>query len=70
MGYWGFSGGSHLRDLFYKEAREKNYKFLTSFGLRDVIRERVSKESAEFVTLFDPEHWDYYRVNLLKKFKN
>ncbi len=70
MGYWGFSGGSHLRDLFYKEARERNYKFLTSFGLRDVIRERVSKESAEFVRLFDPEHWDYYRVNLLKKFKN
>ena len=69
MGYWGFSGGSHLRDLFYKEARERNYKFLTSFGLRDVIRERVSKESAEFVRLFDPEHWDYYRVNLLKKFK-
>jgi hypothetical protein len=70
MGYWGFSGGSQLRELFYKEAREKNYKFLTSFGLRDVIRERVSKESAEFVRLFDPEHWDYYRVNLLKKFKN
>lgn len=70
MGYWGFRGGSHLRDLFYKEARERNYKFLTSFGLRDVIRERVSKESAEFVRLFDPEHWDYYRVNLLKKFKN
>jgi len=70
MGYWGFSGGSHLRELFYKEARERNYKFLTSFGLRDVIRERVSKESAEFVRLFDPEHWDYYRVNLLKKFKN
>lgn len=70
MGYWGFGGGSQLRDLFYKEARERNYKLLTSFGLRDVIRERVSKESAEFVTLFDPEHWDYYRVNLLKKFKN
>ena len=70
MGYWGFSGGSQLRELFYKEARERNYKFLTSFGLRDVIRERVSKESAEFVRLFDPEHWDYYRVNLEKKFKN
>jgi hypothetical protein len=70
MGYWGFNGGSQLRELFYKTARERNYKFLTSFGLRDVIRERVSKESAEFVRLFDPEHWDYYRVNLLKKFKN
>jgi hypothetical protein len=70
MGYWGFNGGSQLRELFYKVARERNYKFLTSFGLRDVIRERVSKESAEFVRLFDPEHWDYYRVNLLKKFKN
>ena len=70
MGYWGFNGGSQLRELFYKEARERNYKFLTSFGLRDVIRDRVSKESAEFVRLFDPEHWDYYRVNLLKNFKN
>jgi hypothetical protein len=22
----------------------------------------VNKEKAEFVTLFDPERWDYYRV--------
>lgn len=64
MGYWGLGGGSELRNLFYEKARIKGYRYLSSFGLRDVIRERVSKENAEFVTLFDPEHWDYYRIKL------
>jgi len=64
MGYWGLGGGSELRNLFYEKARFNGYKYLTSFGLRDVIRERVNKENAEFVTLFDPEHWDYYRIAL------
>ena len=64
MGFWGLGGGSKLRNLFYDQARTKGYEYLTSFGLRDVIRERISSENAEFVTLFDPEHWDYYRVKL------
>ena len=62
MGYWGLGGGTKLRELFYTQAKSKNYKYLTSFSLRDVIRNRISKENAEFVELFDPEHWDYYRV--------
>jgi len=64
MGYWGLGGGSELRKMFYEKAKSNGYKYLTSFGLRDVIRERVSKENAEFVTMFDPEHWDYYRIKL------
>ena len=66
MGYWGLGGSLKLRDQFYLQAKENGYQFLTSYGLRDVIRERISKEDAEFVTLFDPEHWDYYRINLQK----
>ncbi|MGD8708293.1 MAG: hypothetical protein PVI88_06380 [Nitrosopumilaceae archaeon] len=64
MGYWGLGRGSELRKLFYDKDKSSGYKYLTSFGLRDVIRERVSKENAEFVMLFDPEHWDYYRIKL------
>ncbi|MDH3657496.1 MAG: GNAT family N-acetyltransferase [Nitrosopumilus sp.] len=64
MGYWGLGAGTKLRDHFYLQAKENDYQFLTSYGLRDVIRDRISKEDAEFVIMFDPEHWDYYRVNL------
>jgi len=62
MGYWGLKGGSEMRHLFIMQAHSMKYKFLTSFALRDVIRARVDKEQAEFVTLFDPERWDYYRI--------
>ena len=65
MGYWGLRGGSEMRHLFTMQAHAKGYKYLTSFALRDVIRRRVeSNENAEFVTLFDPERWDYYRIKL------
>jgi hypothetical protein len=37
---------------------------MTSFALRDVISGRIDKEQAEFVTLFDPERWDYYRIKI------
>ena len=37
---------------------------LYDLALRDVIRARIDKEQAEFVTLFDPERWDYYRIKL------
>jgi len=64
MGYWGLKGGSEMRHMFIMQAHSKKFKFLTSFALRDVIRARVDKENAEFVTLFDPERWDYYRILL------
>ena len=63
-GYWGLHGGSDMRYLFIHEARKK-FKFLTSFALRNVIKNRIIKNSnIEFVTKFNPEHWDYYRIKL------
>jgi hypothetical protein len=65
MGYWGLQGGSEMRHLFTMQAHSMNYKYLTSFALRDVIQRRIeSNETAEFVTKFDPERWDYYRIEL------
>ena len=64
MGYWGLKGGSEMRHLFIMQAHSMKYKYLTSFALRDVIRTRITKEQAEFVTLFDPERWDYYRIKI------
>lgn len=64
MGYWGLKGGSEMRHMFIMQAHAKKYKFMTSFALRDVIKSRVDKENAEFVTRFDPERWDYYRVKI------
>ena len=65
MGYWGLRGGSEMRHLFTMQAHSMNYKYLTSFALRDVIQKRVdAQEKAEFVTKFDPERWDYYRIEL------
>jgi hypothetical protein len=64
MGYWGLKGGSEMRHLFIMQAHAKKYKYLTSFALREVIKARVGKENAEFVTKFDPERWDYYRVEI------
>ncbi len=64
MGYWGLKGGSEMRHMFIMQAHAKKYKYLTSFALRDVIKSRVDREDAEFVTKFDPERWDYYRVKI------
>jgi hypothetical protein len=64
MGYWGLKGGSEMRHMFIMQANSMKFKFLTSFALRDVIRARIDKEEAEFVTLFDPERWDYYRIKI------
>jgi hypothetical protein len=64
MGYWGLRGGSEMRHLFIMQAHSMKYKYLTSFALRDVIKARIDKEQAEFVTQFDPERWDYYRINI------
>lgn len=65
MGYWGLHGGSEMRHLFTMQSHSMNYKYLTSFALRDVIQKRIEKhEKAEFVVKFDPERWDYYRIEL------
>ncbi|MBT8252011.1 MAG: HD domain-containing protein [Nitrosopumilus sp.] len=64
MGYWGLKGGSEMRHMFIMQASSMKFKYLTSFALRDVIRSRIDKEQAEFVTLFDPERWDYYRIKV------
>ena len=65
MGYWGHHGGSELRHLFAMQSHSKKYKFLTSFALRDVIKKRTqTHEQAKFVKQFDPERWDYYRIEL------
>jgi len=64
MGYWGLRGGSEMRHMFIMQAHSMKYKYMTSFALRDVIKARIDKENAEFVQLFDPERWDYYRVKI------
>ena len=64
MGYWGLKGGSEMRHLFIMQAYSMKYKYLTSFGLRDVIKARIASEQAEFVNMFDPERWDYYRIKI------
>jgi len=64
MGYWGLKGGSEMRHMFIMQAYSMKYKYLTSFALRDVIKARIDKEQAEFVTQFDPERWDYYRIKI------
>ena len=63
-GYWGFRGTA-MRNMFILQASSKEYTFLTSFGLRsDIEKKEVGYETAEFVTKFDPERWDYYRITL------
>ena len=63
-GYWGLRGGSEMRHLFIMQAHSKNYKYLTSFALREVITARMKRENVEFVKHCDPERWDYYRVRV------
>jgi len=64
IGYWGLKGGSEMRHMFIMQSYSMKYKYLTSFALRDVINARIDKEQAEFVTQFDPERWDYYRIKI------
>ncbi len=65
MGYWGLGGGTRLRKVFSLLANTQRYRYLTSFALRDLIQKNMGSENVEFVTMIDPEHWDYYRVDLL-----
>jgi hypothetical protein len=65
MGYWGLGGSTRLRKVFSLLANSKRYRYLTSFDLRDQIQKKMGSENVEFVAMLDPEHWDYYRVDLL-----
>jgi len=65
LGYWGLGGGTRLRKVFSLLANTQRYRYLTSFALRDLIQKNMGSENVEFVTMLDPEHWDYYRVDLL-----
>ena len=65
LGYWGLGGGTRLRKTFSLLANSQRYRYLTSFALRDLIQKKMGSENVEFVTMLDPEHWDYYRVDLL-----
>ena len=65
MGYWGLGAGHTLRQSFLMQALTMNFNFLTSFAFRDVIEKRTKgMEKAKFVFKFNPEKWDYYRVQL------
>ena len=65
MGYWGLGAGHQLRQSFLMQSHTMNFSFLTSFAFRDVIEKRTqSMEKAEFIFKFDPERWDYYRIEL------
>ena len=65
MGYWGLGSGHELRQSFLMQSHTMNFNFLTSFAFRDVIEKRTqSMEKAKFVFKFDPERWDYYRIEL------
>jgi len=62
-GYWGFHGGSEIRQLFLMQVHAQSFAYMTSFAMRDVIQYRIDNgEQIEFVKKFDPERWDYYRV--------
>jgi len=63
-GYWGLGGDTRLRKVFSLLANTKKYRYLTSFDLRDLIPKEMGSENVEFVAMLDPEHWDYYRVDL------
>lgn len=64
-GYWGHGGGTNMRKLFRKIARERKYSYLTGLQLREVIQNRIDREDKiEFVQQLNPEKLDYYRVTL------
>ncbi len=58
-------GGRGMRNMFAMQAHSKRFRYMTSFALRDVVQARIDGgETVEFVTRFDPERWDYYRVEI------
>jgi hypothetical protein len=64
-GYWGEAGGHFLRSEFLKEARNRDYEYVTSYVHRLVITKRKERgEPIEIVQKYDPDRLDYYRVDL------
>ena len=63
--YLGENAGNVLRYGFVNEARNRGYKFISSYVHRDVIRSRIDKsEAIEVVQKYDPDNLDYYRMDL------
>jgi len=65
-GYWGLGKDIQLKKVFSLLANTKGYKYLTSFTLRDLIQEKTDSKNMDFVMLFDPEHWDYYKADIFR----
>ncbi|HEY7228518.1 MAG TPA: HD domain-containing protein [Nitrososphaeraceae archaeon] len=64
-GYMGEKGGHMLRSEFLKEARRRNYAYVTSYYQRELIIHRKSKgEPIEIVQQYDAAMIDYYRIDL------
>ena len=65
MGDWGLWACHELSQSFLMQSHTRNFNFLTSVAFRDVIEKRTqSMEKAKVVYKFDPERWDYYRIEL------
>ncbi|MFI5405834.1 MAG: hypothetical protein ACHQ1D_04895 [Nitrososphaerales archaeon] len=63
--YLDKNGGNLLRYGFINEARNRGYKFISSYVHRDVIRSRIDKgEAIEVAQKYDPDKLDYYRMDL------
>jgi hypothetical protein len=64
-GYMGEKGGHMLRSEFLKEARRRNYAYVTSYSQRELIFHRKTKgEPIEIVQQYDAAMIDYYRIDL------
>ena len=64
-GYLGEKGGHMLRSEFLKEARRRDYKYVTSYYQRELIINRKNKgEPIEIVQQYDAAMIDYYRIDL------
>ena len=64
QGYWGLEGGGALRNLFISEAKSAKFKYLSSFSLRTLIKNKNKTEQVVYHQQFNPEHMDYYRILL------
>jgi hypothetical protein len=64
-GYLGEKGGHMLRSEFLKEARRRDYKYVTSYYQRELIINRKNKgEPIEIIQQYDAAMIDYYRIDL------
>jgi hypothetical protein len=59
-GYWGETGDHILRLEFLKEAKRREYFFITSYVHRNVVMRIDKGESIPIVQKYDPDRLDYY----------